>query len=75
VLYLAIDDSLRGKGYGSRILSQIKAEKPGQRIVLNIEPLDDKAPQRRAEKETARLLREGRFQRERIRLARLLRIL
>ena len=44
VLYLAIDGSLRGKGYGSRVLSQIKAEKPGQRIVLNIEPLDDKAP-------------------------------
>lgn len=44
VLYLAVDGSLRGKGYGSRVLSQIKAEKPGQRIVLNIEPLDDKAP-------------------------------
>jgi GNAT superfamily N-acetyltransferase len=44
VLYLATDDSLRGKGYGSRILSFIKDKKPGQRIVLNIEPLDDKAP-------------------------------
>jgi GNAT superfamily N-acetyltransferase len=44
VLYLAVDGSLRGKGYGSRVLSQIKAEKTGQRTVLNIEPLDEKAP-------------------------------
>ena len=44
MLYLTVDGSLRGKGYGSRALERIKAEKPGQRIVLNIEPLDEKAP-------------------------------
>ena len=41
VLYLAIDDKYRSKGYGSMALSKIKEYYPDNRIVLNIELVDD----------------------------------
>jgi ribosomal protein S18 acetylase RimI-like enzyme len=69
VLYLAVDGSLRGKGYGSRVLSQIKAEKPGQRTVLNIEPLDEKAPNAEQRRKRLAFYERNGFQRERIRRA------
>lgn len=37
LLFFAVEDSLRGKGYGSAILSAIRAEHPA--VVLNVEPL------------------------------------
>jgi len=40
VLYLAVNDKIRSKGYGSAILQYIKSEFSGKTIVLNIEPLD-----------------------------------
>lgn len=42
ILFFAVEPSLRGKGYGSRILSAIKEEYP--EVVLNVEPLTDTAP-------------------------------
>ena len=44
LLFLAVDTSARSKGYGSRILAQIRAHHPGETIVLDIEPLDTDAP-------------------------------
>ncbi len=41
VLYLAIDCSIRGKGYGSASLSLIRKLKPNNRIILNIQLLDE----------------------------------
>ena len=41
VMFLAVDDAVRGKGYGSAILNCLKAE--GKPVVLNVEPLDDSA--------------------------------
>lgn len=43
VLYLAISEELRSKGYGSLILAHIKDSFKGKPISLNIEPLDHKA--------------------------------
>jgi GNAT superfamily N-acetyltransferase len=43
LLFLAVDDSCRGQGWGSAILKQLKAEYPGRTIVLNVERLDPAA--------------------------------
>ena len=43
VLYLAINDKIRSKGYGRRVLSQIKEKYPNNRIILNIEVVDETA--------------------------------
>lgn len=43
VLYLAVNDKIRSKGYGSKILDSIKKNYNGKSIVLNIEPLDSNA--------------------------------
>lgn len=43
VLYLAIDGSVRSKGYGGRILTQIKEMHSNNRIVLIIEVTDETA--------------------------------
>ena len=37
IIYLAIEDSLRGRGYGSAALATIHAAKPGRRIMVDIE--------------------------------------
>ena len=43
VVYLAVCENKRSEGYGSRILSQLKKNYPGNRIVLTIEMLDERA--------------------------------
>lgn len=43
VLYLAVNDKIRSKGYGSAILQCIKERFPNITIALNIEPLDIKS--------------------------------
>ena len=40
VLYLAVNDKIRSKGYGSAILQCIKQKYPNKVIALNIEPLE-----------------------------------
>lgn len=40
VLYLAIDNNIRSKGYGSRTLTLLKEKYPNNRIILNIEVVD-----------------------------------
>ena len=50
VLFLAVDDTLRSGGYGSKILTWLKEYADGRPICLNIEPEDpeaDNAEQRR----------------------------
>ena len=39
IFYLAIPENLRGKGYGSAILSHVKNSYPNKTITLNIEPV------------------------------------
>lgn len=39
VLYLAVNDKIRSKGYGTAILQYIKRKFPDKTITLNIEPL------------------------------------
>lgn len=43
VLFLAINDSARGRGYGSAMLKVLKHKYKGKRILLAIEEMDDKA--------------------------------
>lgn len=43
VFYLAIDDSARGRGYGSRILRMLRKHYRGQNLFLAIEELDPEA--------------------------------
>ena len=44
LMFLAIDESARDGGYGSAILKKVRAEYPDQKLFLNIEPLDENAP-------------------------------
>lgn len=43
VLYIAIDGNARSKGYGGRALAKIKEKYPDNRIILNIEVVDETA--------------------------------
>lgn len=44
ILFLAVDDTLRGKGYGSALLELISYHYPQNRIILDIEAEDSTAP-------------------------------
>lgn len=44
IFYLAIDENKRGKGYGSKILQELKTYYSGKRIFLAREQLDSSAP-------------------------------
>lgn len=44
IIFLAVDESLRSKGYGSAILTQIKNRYPDKTIIVTIEPCDENAP-------------------------------
>lgn len=43
IFYLAVDKALRGRGLGRRLLRQIRADYPGNNIILEIERLDPTA--------------------------------
>lgn len=43
VMFLAVDEGLRSKGYGSAILQEIKKKYPDRKIIVSIEPCDDNA--------------------------------
>ena len=43
LMYFAVDDSCRGQGYGSQILSELRALLPGRQILVSVEPLDPDA--------------------------------
>jgi len=43
VIFLAVDESARGKGVGSKILQFLKGEYPDKTLCLGIEPLDETA--------------------------------
>lgn len=44
ILFLAVDDALRGRGYGSALLERISYHYPYNRIILDIEAEDSTAP-------------------------------
>ncbi len=44
VFYFAISQSVRGKGYGTRVLEELKQRFPGKRLLLTIEILDENSP-------------------------------
>ena len=44
ILFLAVDDTLRGHGYGSALLKLISSHYPQNRIILDIEAEDSAAP-------------------------------
>ena len=44
LFYLAVNDAVRSRGYGSRILSGVRRHAAGRTVVLEVEPLDDDAP-------------------------------
>lgn len=41
LMFFAVNESLRGKGYGSAILEYLKKTNPDKRITLNVEPIDE----------------------------------
>lgn len=41
IFYLAVDDEVRGKGYGSMIISWIMENHPGMNIILDVEALEE----------------------------------
>jgi len=43
ILFFAVNNKLQSKGYGSKILGLVKDRYPGNKIVLDIEILDEKA--------------------------------
>ena len=42
-MYLAVDDNMRSKGYGSRILAYVKKKYPDRPVILEVEEPDDSA--------------------------------
>ena len=44
VMFLAVHETTRGIGCGSAILTHLKQENPEKAIILNVEPLEDTAP-------------------------------
>lgn len=40
VMFLAVPEALRSKGYGSQILAQVQSLHPNNKIVISIEPCD-----------------------------------
>lgn len=49
IIYLAVEDSLRGQGYGARMLDLLHQSKGGKRVMVDIElpnPQAENAPQR-----------------------------
>ena len=44
LFYLAVNDAVRSRGYGSRILSGVRRHAAGRTVILEVEPLDDDAP-------------------------------
>lgn len=44
VMFLAVDKTLRSKGYGSAILQEIQNKYPNKKIIISIEPCDQKCP-------------------------------
>ena len=43
IIYLAVDESLRGNGYGSKALDLLHQSKPGKKIMVDIEVPDEQA--------------------------------
>lgn len=43
IIYLAVDEALRGKGYGSKALELLHHSKPGKKIMVDIEIPDEQA--------------------------------
>ena len=43
-MFFAVEEKLRGKGIGSKILSKIKEDNKGKTVILNIEPIEEDAP-------------------------------
>lgn len=44
IMFLAVDQALRSKGYGSAILHEIRRRYPNKKIIVSIEPCDAMAP-------------------------------
>ena len=44
VMFLAVDKTLRSKGYGSAILQEIQNRYPNKKIIISIEPCDNNVP-------------------------------
>ena len=44
ILYLAVNDQIRSRGYGSQILNWAKEHYRNRCITLNVEPIDEQAP-------------------------------
>lgn len=44
VMFFAVEDTVRGQGYGSAILKHMQQDNPGKTILLNVELLDENAP-------------------------------
>lgn len=43
VMFFAVDEKLRSRGYGGRILNQLQSIHAGNKIVISIEPCDENA--------------------------------
>ena len=44
LMFLAVDNNLRSKGYGSAILAKIRDTYPDKKLIVSIEPCEDTAP-------------------------------
>lgn len=61
VMFFAVQDELRGKGYGSAILEYLKQDNPGKPIILNVEPLDERAENAQQRIERLRFYKKNGF--------------
>jgi len=43
VMFIAVEENMQSKGYGSCILNEIQSRRPNNKIVISIEPCNEKA--------------------------------
>ena len=61
ILYFAVRDELRNHGYGSKILTLIRAHCPGQRIIVDVERPEDGVPNKTQREERIAFYRRNGF--------------
>lgn len=62
ILYLAVDEPLRGRGYGAQALEAIRRHRPAERIIADLEDIDPAAPNNAERERRMQFYRRGGYE-------------
>ena len=66
ILYFAVNDKLRSKGYGSEILQSVHTSRPGQRFIADVEKPDDTSSNNEQRKKRIRFYDRNGYQKSEV---------